>query len=96
MDAFLLLGEYLAPLDALDTFRPVHREWLATVEASGRLVLAGRKRSQDGSVVVVLAESLDEALRMSQEDPYVVNGLSRYEVVSFEAGRWGVIPPTPS
>ena len=96
MDAFLLLGEYLAPLDVVDTVRPAHRQWLGTVEASGRLVVAGRKRSQDGSVVVVLAESLDEALRMSQEDPYVVNGLSRYEVVSFEAGRWGVIPPTPS
>ena len=94
MDAFLLLGEYLAPLDVVDTFRPVHREWLATVAASGRLVLAGRKRSQDGSVVVVLAESVDEALLLSQAAPYVVNGLSRYEVVPFEPGRWGVTPPT--
>jgi uncharacterized protein YciI len=96
VDAFLLLGEYLAPLDVLDAVRPAHRAWLGTVEASGRLVLAGRKRSQDGSVVVVLAESLDEAHVMSQADPYVVNGLSRYEVVPFEAGRWGVIPPTPA
>ena len=49
MTAFLLLGEYLAPLDVLDAVRPVHREWLDTVAAAGRLVLAGRKLSQDGS-----------------------------------------------
>jgi uncharacterized protein YciI len=94
VNAFLLLGEYLAPLEVLDAIRPVHREWLDSVAAAGRLVLAGRKLSQDGSVVIVLAASLDEALLMSQADPYVVNGLSRYQVVAFEAARWGVAPPS--
>jgi uncharacterized protein YciI len=95
VDAFLLLGEYLAPLEVLETVRPDHRNWLATVAADGRLVVAGRKASQDGSVVIVLADSLEEALRMSRDDPYVTSGLSRYDVIAFEAGRWGVSPPTP-
>jgi uncharacterized protein YciI len=94
VDAFLLLGEYLEPLDVLDAVRPVHRAWLATVADAGRLVLAGRRLSQDGSVVIVLAESQAEAVRLSMQDPYVVNGLARYDVVGFEAARWGTGPPT--
>jgi len=96
MHAFLLRGEYLEPLEVVDAMRPVHRAWLATVADAGRLVLAGRTLSQDGSVVIVLAESLDEAVAISQQDPYVVNGLARYDVVGFEAARWGATPPVPS
>jgi uncharacterized protein YciI len=91
--AYLLLGEYLEPLEVLDRVRPVHRAWLGTVADAGRLVLAGRKLTQDGSVVIVLAESLADAVVLSQQDPYVRNGLARYDVVGFEAARWGATPP---
>lgn len=95
VDAFLLLGEYLAPLDVIEQVRPAHRTWLGTLQESGHLVLAGRRLSKTGSVVIVLAESEGSARMMSAGDPYVLRGVSRYDVIPFEAGRWGVTPPEP-
>jgi hypothetical protein len=95
MEAFLLQGEYLAPLDKLDAVRPRHRAWLDSLIDTGQLVLAGRRHSRTGSVVVVLAESEADAIELSVQDPYVLSGLARYSVVGFEAARWGVPRPTP-
>ena len=96
MDAFLLLGHYLAPLDVVDQFRPSHRAWLQSLQEAGRLIIAGRQLSKTGSVVIVLAESDTAAQLMARGDPYVVRGVARYEVIPFEAGRWGVTPPQPA
>ncbi len=95
MDAFLLQGEYLAPLEALDAVRPRHRAWLDSLIDTGQLVLAGRRHSRTGSVVIVLAESQADAEELSGRDPYVTNGLARYAVIGFEAARWGVPRPSP-
>lgn len=94
MDAYLLRSEYLAPLEQVDSIRPSHREWLASLHDDGLLVLAGRLLSKAGSVIVIVADSLETATSRAAQDPYVIAGLARYEVVPFEAARWGAAPPT--
>ena len=93
MDAYVFLGEYLAPLETVDAARPLHRAWLATLQDAGQLVLAGRRLSETGAVIVVLAESEADARLMAAADPYVEGGLARYDVIAFEAARWGTAPP---
>jgi uncharacterized protein YciI len=93
MDAFVFVGVYLAPLEQVDAMRPLHRAWLATLQDAGQLVLAGRRLSGTGAVIVVLAESHETARLMAAADPYVAGGLARYEVIGFEAARWGSEPP---
>jgi hypothetical protein len=59
--------------------RPVHVEWLNKVNAEGMLAFAGPFLDPDakpnGSLVVVKAESLDEAKAISAADPYAQAGL---------------------
>lgn len=93
MDAYLLLCEYLSPLEAVDEVRPLHREWLAGLHDAGLLVLAGRNRAKTGSVLVLVSESDEAARSLSLQDPYVQQGVARYTVVPFEAARWGVPAP---
>ena len=93
MDAYLLLCQYLSPLEVVDEVRPLHREWLAGLDDAGLLVLAGRNLAKTGSVIVLVSESEDAAQSLSLQDPYVQRGVARYSVVPFEAARWGVPAP---
>jgi hypothetical protein len=62
----------------MDT-RPVHVEWLNKINAEGTLAFAGPFLDADGkpngSLVVVKAETLDEAKAISAADPYAKAGL---------------------
>ncbi|MDB5452879.1 MAG: hypothetical protein JWO33_1457 [Caulobacteraceae bacterium] len=62
----------------MDT-RPVHVEWLNGINAAGTLAFAGPFLDADGkpngSLVVVKAETLEEAQAISAADPYAKAGL---------------------
>lgn len=59
--------------------RPVHVEWLNSINAAGTLKFAGpfldAEGKSNGSLVVVKAESLEEAKAISAADPFAKAGL---------------------
>jgi uncharacterized protein YciI len=59
--------------------RPEHVEWLNTINAQGTLTFAGPFLDADGkpngSLVVVKAETIEEAQAISAADPYAKAGL---------------------
>ena len=73
----------------LDT-RPEHIEWLNGLNAQGKLAFAGPFLGEDekpnGSLVVVKAESMDEAEALSAADPYAKAGL--FESVEVKPFNW--------
>ncbi len=72
--------------------RPAHLARLESLEAQGRVVLAGPLTDKTGSLMVIEAESLDEAERIAREDPYTIHGVfQRVEVHPFTQ----VLPKPP-
>ena len=73
----------------LDT-RPPHVEWLNGLNASGTLAFAGpfldADGKPDGSLVVVKAETIEEAKAISAADPYAKAGL--FASVEVRAWNW--------
>ena len=63
-------GQQLRPLH-----RPAHLKRLQTLEAQGRLVCAGPFGDQTGSLMIIEADSLQEAEAFAQEDPYLKHGI---------------------
>lgn len=64
--------------------RPAHLEKMAALDAQGRVVLAGPLTDQTGSLIVIEADTAEEAQRIVQEDPYTVHGVfERVEVHPF-------------
>lgn len=59
--------------------RPLHREahlaGLRKLEEKGRIVLAGPFLDKTGSLIVVDAASQEEAEKIANADPYVLNGI---------------------
>ena len=71
-----------------ETKRKIHRSaHLAKIEPldmQGRIVLAGPLSDKTGSLIVIEADSLEEAQRFAREDPYTIHGIfERVEVHPF-------------
>ena len=65
--------------------RPAHLQRLGVLANQGRLVLAGPFTDKSGSLVVIDANSLQEAEAFAQEDPYTIHGVfQRVEVHPFK------------
>ncbi|MCA9472583.1 MAG: YciI family protein [Nitrospirales bacterium] len=73
--------------------RPAHLERLEALAKQGRLVLAGPFSDATGSLVVIEADSLEEAEAFAQEDPYTIHGIfHQVEVHPFKQ----VLPEEPT
>jgi hypothetical protein len=65
-------------------YRPAHLANMEPLDRQGRVILAGPLTDRTGSLIVIEADSLEEARRFAQEDPYTVNGVfERVEVHPF-------------
>lgn len=73
--------------------RAAHLANLAPLDRQGRVVLAGPLTDQSGSLIIIEADSLEEAKQFAQNDPYTVHGIfERVEVHPFMQ----VLPATSS
>jgi uncharacterized protein len=65
-------------------YRPAHLAKMEPLDQQGRVVLAGPLTDKTGSLIVIEADSQEEAQRFAEEDPYTVNGVfERVEVHPF-------------
>jgi uncharacterized protein len=65
--------------------RPAHLASLEPLSREGRIIMAGPFIDQAGSLIIIEADSLDEARRIAQDDPYTVHGIfERIEVHPFQ------------
>ena len=65
-------------------YRPAHLANMEPLDQAGRVVLAGPLTDKTGSLIVIEADSLEEAERFAREDPYTVYGVfERVEVHPF-------------
>ncbi len=64
--------------------RPAHLARMEPLNAQGRVILAGPLTDKSGSLIVIDADSLEEAQAFAREDPYTVHGVfERVEVHPF-------------
>ena len=55
--------------------RPAHLEHLRALDGLGRIVLAGPLTDGAGSLIVLEAETVEEARSIAERDPYVTGGV---------------------
>lgn len=61
-------------------YRPQHLEYLEKLGAEGKVHAKGRFVDGAGGLVIYMADSLEEALDLVKNDPYVALGARRYEL----------------
>ena len=66
-------------------YRPAHLASLEPLSRKGRVIMAGPFTDQAGSLIIVETDSLEEAKRIAQDDPYTIHGVfERVEVHPFQ------------
>jgi uncharacterized protein YciI len=72
---FAAMIEYITDKDKIQSVRPVHRQYLATLKANGQLAVAGPFTDDWGALIVYEAASAEEAERLLRGDPFHQNGI---------------------
>lgn len=62
------------------TYRPDHLSYLEGLEAEGKVFARGPMNDGSGGLVIYIANSLEEAEKLVNDDPYVKMGAREYEL----------------
>ena len=61
-----------------------HVEHLIKLDNNGQLVLCGPFTDYDGGMIIIKAESIEEAKIIAESDPFITDGFSTYELRTLE------------
>ena len=68
-------------------YRPQHMDFLLQQEKAGRIFARGRFAEGKGGLAIYMAESIDEARKIAESDPYVVLGARTLELYEWDMKR---------
>ncbi|RKT52612.1 YciI family protein [Saccharothrix australiensis] len=84
---YIVLLEYIKPLDEVDYALPEHVDWLNKQYEAGRFLVSGRQVPRVGGVIIARAMPRGKLDALLATDPFAIRKLARYQVVEFEATR---------
>jgi len=67
-----------------EIYRPQHMEFLVEKEKEGKIFARGRFTEGKGGLVVYTADSFEEAKKLAESDPLVLNGARFLELYEWE------------
>jgi uncharacterized protein YciI len=82
---YVLIVEYLVPLERVNELRPAHLEYLERHYADGTFLVSGRQDPPVGGLIVAADVDRDRLDGIIETDPYVTEGAARYRIVRFNA-----------
>lgn len=80
---FLIILKYVRPLNEIDQAVADHRSFLERHYANGHFLLSGRNEPRTGGVILVKAKNREEVEDLLRQDPYLQEGLAKYEIIEF-------------
>lgn len=79
----IAISKYTKPLDEVDVYRPEHHVYIKPLLAEGKLLITGRQNPGVGGVMVAGKISPEEFEKILSDDPFVKNGVAKYQIVDF-------------
>ena len=92
MALFAALIEFTQDEELRLQTRPVHREYLRSLLDAGKLVMSGPWADDTGALIVYEAESMADAERILDEDPYRSAGV----IANATLKEWRVVMRAPA
>ena len=84
---FVVLMHYTKPLADVDAVRAEHVTYLERQALQGSILAWARRDPPSGGVLVAAAPDRASLEQVVLEDPYVVAGVARPEIVEFRPGN---------
>ena len=80
---FVILLDYVEPLEAIDAAMKEHVAFLERCYAAGVFLVSGRRVPREGGVILAVAPNREDLDEIMAHDPFIVRRLARYEIVEF-------------
>jgi len=81
---FAVHSVYLKPIEEVDKHLEAHRAFLKPLYDKGTAICSGPKIPRTGGFILMKASNREEAFEIIQNDPYVIHGMARYDIIEFE------------
>lgn len=78
--AFLKMND----LEKNAEYRPQHIDFLLKNEREGNIFARGRFADNKGGLIIYMAPSLEEAMKIAESDPYITSGARTLEVFEWD------------
>lgn len=66
--------------EKVTNYRPKHIDFLQQNERAGNIFARGRFADNRGGLVIYMAMSLEEAVKIAESDPYITSGAATLEL----------------
>jgi uncharacterized protein YciI len=91
---FLILVDYVLPLQEVDAALDAHRAFLKSHYDAGHFLMSGARTPRDGGIILAQASDRDEVSRWLQDDPFCKAGVAEYQIkewnITMSAPGWPV------
>lgn len=84
---YIALLHYERPLEEVDALLPAHRDYLDRHYAAGVFVASGRREPRTGGVILVREHPRAVVEDILAQDPLVLAGVARHELIEFTPSR---------
>ncbi|MEQ7050507.1 YciI family protein [Paenibacillaceae sp. P-4] len=74
---------YTKPMSDVDVYLDAHRAFLDEHYSRGVFLLSGPKEPRTGGIIVVDAQTEEEARFYIEQDPFFVHGVAKYHYIAF-------------
>lgn len=78
---FVILLDYVRPLDVVDELLPAHRQWLEAHYADGTFLLSGRQEPRTGGVILADGPDRRRIEEICATDPFALAGAATHTIV---------------
>jgi len=78
---FAAIIEYTRDQAKIQKFRPVHRQYLASLRESSQLAASGPFTDDSGALIIYEAATREDAEKLLQGDPFYENGIFLHYVL---------------
>lgn len=80
---FIAILTYRKPLEEVDCFLQVHRDYLAEHYAAGDFIASGPQNPRIGGVIMIKADNRVAVDTIISQYPFNINGIADYQIVEF-------------
>lgn len=78
---FIINLKYIVSIDKVEDNLQEHKKFLEKYFKTNNFILAGRKNPRDGGIIIANFESLNQAEKITNEDPFIINKVAEYEII---------------
>ena len=80
---YVVMLDYLKPMEDVERFTEVHRNYLTPFFEDGTFLVSGPKIPRTGGVIVVKGIGREKLMEIIENDPFHIEGIAEYKITEF-------------